>query len=144
MHPAHHTSCAVKPGLSRLFGALLFWLAAQVQAEPPAVPAAVDQRIRAFNSHQLETYLAAHSKDVAIFEFPDERIGTGRAHLKKIFGPQLEQKLGSIVVEHQVVIGERVVSQELVDFGFGEPERLVAIYTVEGGEITTIHLVEKD
>ena len=144
MHTAHRKVRQGRAGATRLLCALLLTLGAPLYAQPSAVPAAVNQRISAFNNHQLDAYLAAHSQDVAIFEFPNKRIGTGRAHLTKIFGPQLKQKRGSIVVEHQVVIGESVVSQELVDFGFGDPERLVAVYTVEGGEITTIHLVEKD
>lgn len=105
---------------------------------------AVIARIAAFNNHDIDSYLLAHHKDVEIYEFPEEPIGKGRAHLKNIFGPMLEQEMGNITVVHQTVVGNRVISAEQVSYGPTQEELLVAIYTVENGLIKSIHLVEQD
>lgn len=108
----------------------------------PAALAAVAKRIEGFNNHNLDAYLAAHQEDVQIYEYLNIEIGSGRSHLKKIFGPFLEQGIGEIRVEHQVAIGNIVISDEYVSYGGSDVQHLVAIYNVERGLITSIRLVE--
>ncbi len=107
-----------------------------------SVLAPVTKRIQSFNDHDLESYLAAHEENVQIFEFPDRPIGVGRSHLRRIFGPLMEQGIGSIKVIHQVSIDNRVVSEEQLSYGGGDSESIVAIYTINRGLITSIYLVE--
>ena len=104
--------------------------------------AVVAKRIDGFNNHDLDAYLAAHHEDVLIFEYPDIAIGKGRSHLKRIFGPLFDQKIGSIEVQHQVAIADVVVSEEFVNYGGDVSLHIVAIYSVENGMISSFRLVE--
>ena len=105
--------------------------------------AAVNRRIDAFNNHNLEAYLAAHHEDVLIFEYPDKAIGKGRSHLRRIFGPLIEQRIGKIDVLHQTAIDKVVVSEELLSYG-GPAVHIVAIYSVDGGKIYSVRLIEPE
>lgn len=109
-----------------------------------AVLEPVTKRIQSFNEHNLDSYLAAHKENVRIFEFPDKAIGVGRSHLKRIFGPLFERGVGSVEVVHQVVIDNRVISEELLSFGSGPSETVVAVYTIDHGLISSIYLVESE
>jgi hypothetical protein len=101
----------------------------------------VSQRIAGYNSHDIEAFLAAHAEQVQIFEFPERKIGVGRAHLKSIFAPQFELGKGHVEVLGQFAIGNRVVSHEHITVD-GIVERLVTVYTVEKGVITSFRLIE--
>lgn len=104
--------------------------------------AAVARRIDGYNRHDLAAYLAAHALNLEIYEYPNTSIGTGRSHLKKIFGPLLEQGIGHVVVNYQTAVGNRVVSDEHVSYGGPGLQHIVAIYTVENGMIASVRLVE--
>ena len=121
---------------------------AGVNKEPTAIEkaalAVVAKRIDGYKNHDVDAYLAAHDEDLEIYEYPTKSIGHGRSHLKKIFGPMLEQGIGTIIVKHQSAIGNTVVSEEYVGYGGPELQHIVAIYTVENGLITTVRLVESD
>ena len=101
----------------------------------------VAQRISGYNSHDIEVFLAAHAEQVQIYEFPERKIGVGRAHLKRIFAPQFELGKGHVEVLGQFAIGNRVVSHEYVTVD-RIVERLVTVYTVEKGVITSFRLIE--
>ena len=109
-----------------------------------AALAVVAKRIDGYNNHNVDDYLAAHDEELVIFEYPDTTIGHGRSHLKRIFGPLLDQGIGNIIVKHQTAIGNTVVSEEYVGYGGPGLQHIVAIYTVENGLITTVRLVESD
>ena len=119
--------------------------AADVKTAAPATTnplSVVARRIDGMNSHNLEAYLTAHHQDVRIFEYPGIAIGNGRSHLRRIFGPLLEQGIGSIEVLYQVAIANTVISVELVNYGGDEMQHIVAIYSVEDGLISSIQLIE--
>ena len=103
--------------------------------------AVVEGRIRAFNRHDLAAYLGVHHEDVDLFRYPDRRLGVGRDHLEKIFGPTMEAKDGRIEIQGQFVVGNVVISHEVLTMG-ARAERYVALYTVEGDQIRTIRLIE--
>lgn len=107
-----------------------------------AALAAVAKRIDGFNSYNLAAYLAAHQENVRIYEYPDKAIGDGRSHLKRIFGPLLEQGIGRIDVQKQVAIANTVVSEENISYGGDEVRHIVAIYTVHDGLISSYRLIE--
>jgi hypothetical protein len=101
----------------------------------------VAQRIAGYNSHDIAVFLAAHAEQVQIYEFPERKIGVGRAHLKRIFAPQFELGKGHVEVLGQFAIGNRVVSRENITVD-QIVERLVTVYTVEKGVITSFRLIE--
>ena len=46
--------------------------------EPLAV---VNERMAAYNTHDMPAFLAAYSPEVAIYRYPDRLLGTGHTHL---------------------------------------------------------------
>lgn len=103
--------------------------------------AAVAKRISGYNAHDLDAFLAAHAEQVAIFEYPEKRIGTGRDHLEFVFADQFARGHGYIEVLHQIVVGNRVISHEHITIDT-RVERLVVVYTVEAGAISAFRLIE--
>ncbi|MEL6868879.1 MAG: nuclear transport factor 2 family protein [Pseudomonadota bacterium] len=103
--------------------------------------AAVGKRIAGYNAHDLHAFLAAHAEQVAIYEYPDKRIGTGREHLEFVFADQFASSQGHIDVLHQIVVGNRVISHEHITIG-ARVEQLVVVYTVDQGLITAFRLIE--
>lgn len=104
---------------------------------------AVARRIAGYNAHDIEAFLAAHAEQVGIYEFPEQQIGVGHAHLRWIFTPQFERGLGHVEVLGQFVIGNRVISHEYITIG-DEIERLVTVYTVTDGLISSFRLIEAE
>jgi hypothetical protein len=86
--------------------------ATAISVQEQAALEVVARRIAAYNTHDIDAYLAAHAELVQIFEYPDDRIGEGRNHLKRIFGPQFARGAGRIEVRGQLVLGNTVVSRE--------------------------------
>lgn len=111
--------------------------------EEVAVLNVVALRIAAYNAHNIESFVTAHAENVQIYEFPEKKVGEGRAHLKRIFEPQFARGAGLIQVKGQFVIGDKVVSQELVTVD-NVSERIIAIYTVENGVIHSVRLIESE
>lgn len=106
-----------------------------------AALAAVARRINGYNAHDLPAFLAAHAEDVDIIEYPDQQIGIGHKHLTFVFADQFERGHGHIEVLHQITVGNRVISHEHITVD-ERVERLVIVYTVEAGLITSFRLIE--
>ena len=112
-------------------------------ATAQAALAAVARRIDAFNAHDTEAYLRAHHADVQIYEYPDRKVGEGRSHLERIFGPMLHAGVGRVVVNEQFVLANTVVSDETLTLG-GAPTHVIVIYTVEDDLIVAYRLIEPE
>jgi len=101
----------------------------------------VQRRTAAYNAHNINAFIATYSEDVRIYEYPDKFLGEGTQRLRDIFGPQFAENDGSIIVHEQVVLEQTVVSNETVTF-YGRTEHNIGIYTVSGGLITEVRLIE--
>jgi putative hydrolase of HD superfamily len=102
---------------------------------------AVARRIDAFNAHDIDAYVAAHAENLGIYEYPDRQLASQREHLRRIFGPGLERGEGSVDVLGQWVLGNVVVSEEILKRP-GRTEHLIILYTVENGLIAEYRLIE--
>lgn len=103
----------------------------------------VARRIAAYNAHDIDAYLATHAELVQIYEYPDDRIGEGRNHLKRIFEPQFARGAGRIEVRGQFVLGNIVVSRESATVD-NKTEQLITIYQVENQQIVSYRLIESN
>ncbi len=114
---------------------------AATPSPPPTPSAAVRQRIDAFNRHDLNAYLKVHHPTVKIYRYPNHLLGTGHAHLRRIFGPSMQNKDGRLETAGQFVVDDMVVSNEFLTLA-GRREHYVAIYRVVDGKVATIRLIE--
>lgn len=103
----------------------------------------VSKRNEAYNSHDLEAFLATYDEDVKIYTYPDELMGEGVERLRQIFGDQFSQKDGKIRVHSEHAVGNIVMNDATESF-FGIEQRVLAIYTIENGLITELRLIEPE
>jgi hypothetical protein len=102
----------------------------------------VNRRIAAYNAHDIEAFLAAYDEHVRIVVYPDRVLGEGRERMRRIFGPQFARGEGRIEVLGQHVLENHVVSDENITIG-ARDDRNIAIYTINGGLIVEVRLIEK-
>jgi len=97
----------------------------------------VQQQVDGYNSRDIEAFLEPYSDDFETFEFPDKLIGKGKEEVKKNY-KELFEKYPDLHCEvvKRMVLGNKVIDQELIT-GIGEePISVIAIYEINKGKIT--------
>lgn len=102
--------------------------------------AIVNQRMAAYNRHDIDEFLDLYSDDIAIFTYPDRHLGQGRDHLKRIFEPLFAEGKAHVEVHAQIVKDSFVINHETVDYGDRQVE-YVSIYEVRDGLIQSVRFV---
>ena len=103
----------------------------------------VNERMRAYNEHDIESFLKVYSEEIQIFTYPNEPLGKrGKEHLKKIFGPMFEEGNVSVAIHEQIVQGKYVINHETVTYA-GKAQKYVSIYEVEGGTIKSVQFIRE-
>ncbi len=100
----------------------------------------VNQRMSAYNRHDLGAFLETYSDGVEVFTYPDKSLGKGKEHLRSIFEPMFEQGSVQVVIHHQIAKDGYVVNHETVNDGDTATE-YVSIYEVRGGLIQSVRFV---
>jgi len=100
----------------------------------------VNERMRAYNAHDLDAFLAVYADDVEIFTYPNMSMGSGKAKMRGIFEPMFAEGKVKVVIQHQIAKDGYVINHEAVDYGEGDIE-YVSIYEVRGGLIKTVRFV---
>lgn len=100
----------------------------------------VNQRMDAYNRHDLPSFLALYSEDIEIFTYPDRSLGGSKQHLASIFGPMFEAGEVRVELHHQIEKDRYVVNHETVHDGDSTTE-YVSIYEVEEGLIQSVRFV---
>ena len=100
----------------------------------------VDQQLAAYNSHDIEAFVAAYREDIKLYEFPSVLICEGRARLRDMYAGffQRAPRIHAQLI-NRIVLKNRVIDHELVTSRAGKSDmRAVAIYEVSGGLITKV------
>lgn len=131
--------------MKNLFGvAMLLFLTATCivcSSETTSLPlTVVNQRMEAYNNHDLETFLETYSDEVEIFTYPDKSLGRGKKHLKHLFEPMFKEGSVSVEILHQIAKDGYVINHEIVMYGRDSTE-YVSIYEVRDGLITSVRFV---
>ena len=108
--------------------------------EPLAV---VNERMAAYNTHDMPAFLAAYSPEVAIYRYPDRLLGTGHTHLRRLFADLFVTKGVHVDVTQQIERQEYVLNDEQVRYG-DKTVRYVSIYEVKNGVIVAVRFVGAD
>lgn len=109
-------------------------------ADPLAV---VNERMRAYNAHDLKAFLKVYSDDIQIFTYPNQPLGQkGKEHLKSIFAPMFKEGNVSVEIHQQIVQGKYVINHETVTYE-GSAKKYVSIYEVEAGLVTSVQFVRE-
>lgn len=100
----------------------------------------VNQRMGAYNDHDLSSFMAAYAEDIGIFTYPAKSLGKGKKHLRSIFEPMFEEGTVQVEVHHQIAKDSYVVNHETVREGEKATE-YVSIYEVRNGLIQSVSFV---
>ena len=105
--------------------------------------AIVNERMKAYNEHDLESFLNVYSEDIQIFTYPNIPLGQpGKEHLKNIFGPMFDDGNISVVIHQQIVQGKYVINHETVTYA-GNKQKYVSIYEIDGGVIKSVQFIRE-
>ncbi len=100
----------------------------------------VNLRMKRYNAHDLEGFLALYSPDIAIYDYPDKSFGGGIDHMRSIFAPLFVPGGVQTEVLHQIESGGYVINEEIVTYPDRET-RYVSIYEVRDGKIKSVRFV---
>ena len=108
--------------------------------ETPSPITVVDERMRAYNNHDLESFLKVYADDVKIYTYPDKKLTSGKAGLQSIFESLFEEGLVRVTIHSQIEKDSYVINHETVDYGHEEIE-YVSIYEIRNGLIRSVRFV---
>ena len=100
----------------------------------------VDARMRAYNDHDLESFLKVYADDAKIYTYPDNELTSGKAGLQSIFESLFKEGLVKVTIHSQIKKDSYVINHETVDYGHEKIE-YVSIYEVRNGLITSVRFV---
>jgi len=101
----------------------------------------VQQQLEAYNTRDIDTFMATMSAEVTLYNFPNDTIASGFQNVKERYGDFFESSpdLHS-TLKNRIVYQNKVIDHEAITAG-GKDYSLVAIYTVTGGKISQIHII---
>jgi len=103
----------------------------------------VNERMRAYNEHDIESFLKVYSEEIQVFTYPNKPLGEkGKEHLKNIFEPMFKEKNVSVVIHEQIAQGKYIINHETVTYA-GKAQKYVSIYEVEGGLIKSVQFIRE-
>ena len=100
----------------------------------------VNQRMDAYNQHDLNKFLATYNDNVQIYTYPDKRLAEGKAHLKSIFEPMLKEGKVKVKIHHQIQKDSYFINHETFSYRNTETE-YVSVSKVENGLITEVRFI---
>lgn len=109
-------------------------------AGPSTALEVVNQRMAAYNRHDLGAFLDTYSEGVEIFTYPDRSLGKGKDHMRSLFEPMFEEGRVQVTLHHQIAKDGYVVNHETVSDGDTATE-YVSIYEVRDGKIQSVRFV---
>jgi hypothetical protein len=100
----------------------------------------INKRMKLYNAHDLEGFLAMYSPDIAIYDYPDTFFGSGIEHMRSIFAPLFVPGGVQAKVLHQIESDSYVINEEIVTYP-DRGTRYVSIYEVRDGKIKSVRFV---
>jgi putative hydrolase of HD superfamily len=99
----------------------------------------VQQQLDAYNSHDVDAWLATYADDAQQFEHPATLLASGSAQLRERITARFQEPNLFARLIQRTVLGQFVIDHEEVSRTFPEGTgriELVAIYEVKDGRIT--------
>lgn len=104
--------------------------------------AIVQKQLDAYNSKDVNAFMASYSKDVKLYNYPNELLSEGQDQMRKDYiswfnrTPDLKAS-----VNKRIVIGNKVIDEEQVTAN-GKIFNTVAIYEIENGLISKVTFMQ--
>ena len=101
----------------------------------------VNERMNAYNHHDIAAFLNTYSEDIQVFTYPDIPLGKkGKDHIAYIFEPIFKAGKVSVEIHSQISQGNYVINHETVTYN-DEIKKYVSIYEVVDGKIASVRFV---
>ncbi len=100
----------------------------------------VNQRMQAYNNHNLEAFLDLYAEDIRIYTYPSTLLGQGKIHLRSLFTPIFATKTAHVEIHYQLAKDSFVINHETVSYESSKTD-YVSIYEVKDCLIQTVRFV---
>ncbi|WP_420602180.1 nuclear transport factor 2 family protein [Flagellimonas sp.] len=98
----------------------------------------VQEQLDAYNSKDIDAFMATYSEDVKLYNFPNELSIQGQHKMKERYSSFFEKTPDlHCEIKNRIVIGNKVIDEEFITAN-GASFSAVAIYEVENGKITKV------
>lgn len=98
----------------------------------------VQKQLDAYNTRDIDGFLATYSDDIELYNFPNELIMQGKEKLRKSYASFFENTPDlNCKVRNRIVMGNRVIDEEFITAN-GSSFGAVAIYEVKNGKIVKV------
>ncbi len=102
----------------------------------------VNKQLEAYNKRDIEAFMATYTKDIKLYNYPNELRTEGQTAMKKSYLSWFERtKDLRAVIKKRIVIGNKVIDQEHV-IANGQTFNAIAIYEVENGLIKKVTFIQ--
>ncbi|WP_299211821.1 nuclear transport factor 2 family protein [uncultured Aquimarina sp.] len=102
----------------------------------------VQKQLNAYNTRNIESFLATYSDRVKVYNYPNELTYEGKEKMKSIYTPFFDSTPDlHCEIKSRIVYGNKVIDEELVLIN-GREIKAVAIYEVENGKISKVTFLQ--
>ncbi|QNM82984.1 amidohydrolase family protein [Sphingomonas sabuli] len=115
----------------------------QHELVPQSAAEVVQRQVNAYNSHDIDAFLATYAPDARIMDFPAKPQMQGRDMMRKVYSDMFTRLPAlRVSIPRRSVIGNMVIDEEVLSGMPGmDGERAVAIYEVDGGLIRNVTFI---
>lgn len=114
---------------------------AQSESTPLSAEQIVQRQLDAYNTHDLDAFVATYADNIEIFRHPGEPMLKGQAALRASYGPLFAQAKPAARVTNRTVMGDQIVDVEAITVGGTEHCCAVAVYKVANGRIVRVDFI---
>lgn len=101
----------------------------------------VQQQLNAYNTRNMEAFLAPYADDVELFGFPDRLISRGKEQMRKVYHFFNLATLLHCRIEKRIIEGNFIIDEEQILDDRGR-KRGTAIYQIQNGKIRKVFFVK--
>ncbi len=98
----------------------------------------VQKQVDAYNSRDIDAFIATYTKNVKVYTFPNTLNYEGREEMRKRYAPMFQKtKDLHCKIVKRIINGSKVIDEELVTSN-GNQFKAVAIYQITNGKISSV------
>ena len=115
--------------------------AAQSATGPEAI---VEAQLSAYNTRDLDAFVATYAEDAQLFEHPSKLLASGGTQLRERYAARFAEPNLQAVVTQRIVMGNFVIDHETVTRTFPEgtgTQEAIAMYEVQGTRIVRVWFI---
>ncbi|BAO76785.1 nuclear transport factor 2 family protein [Winogradskyella sp. PG-2] len=110
----------------------------QLTEENAKMVAIVQSQLEAYNAKNINAFMAAHSKDVEVYDFPSKPLSKGQDQMRKDYISWFKNTPDiKATVSKRIVLGNKVIDEKQITAN-GKVFNTVAIYEIEDGLISKV------